>query len=166
MRQQKQDESILSPRRAKGTMTRSINLVHNIFWHECIKQKDYLVVKLLQRQAKKEGHPFVCLCEREQRSGLVFFTTSDGHIHYMGIVVWTEKESAVLRQVYVSPFFRGSGIGTRMLKFWVEQYADKINSQFGVESPNESSQRVLLKLGYAEIDGEYLVGQKCFFVKY
>ncbi|MFQ6071332.1 MAG: GNAT family N-acetyltransferase [Methanosarcinales archaeon] len=111
--------------------------------------------------AKKEDTGFLYIREKEQKAGLVFDIKKQKHIGFIG---WTEGENAILRQIFIVKDERLKGYGTKLLKFWVENFAIKINNKFGVESPNEKSQKLLVKLGYAKIEGEYIKGIKCFFV--
>lgn len=51
-----------------------------------------------------------------------------------------------------------------LVTFWVDRYADKLRTSFGIEAPNEMALNLHIKLGHAPEDGDSEKGLKCFFV--
>ena len=47
----------------------------------------------------------------------------------------------------------------------VNQHADKLNSKFGIEAPNENAIALHLKLGHIKAEGDSYFGVKCFLVQ-
>jgi len=145
----------------KEIRNRAMRIKNNLFFSLCENKKDFLVLKIMQLMAKKEGTGFLYIREKGQKPGLVFDVKKG---NYVGFVVWTENKHAILRQIFIMKDERKKGYATNLLEFWVRNFADKINDKFGVESPNETSQKILVKLGYAKVEGECIKGIKCFFV--
>lgn len=81
----------------------------------------------------------------------------------IGFIIWTRLETAILNAIFIKKEYRRKGIGSRFLKFWVENISDKISDEFLVESPNEKTQNMLVKLGYARREGDIPIGMKCGF---
>lgn len=145
----------------KEILKRATQIKDSLFFSLCESKKDFLVLKIMQLMAKKENTGFLYIRKKEQKAGLVFDAKKR---KYVGFIVWTENKHAILRQIFIVKDERRKGYATNLLEFWVRNFADKINDKFGVESPNEKFQKILVKLGYARIEGEYIKGVKCFFV--
>jgi hypothetical protein len=77
--------------------------------------------------------------------------------------MWTESETAVMRQLFVVRDERRKGYASKLFTFWVQRYAKRLNAQFGIEGPNEASTNLLLKLGHVRIEGPRLIGVDCHF---
>jgi len=157
-----QPSTVMSIGWNKKIIERSKKLNKELLFALCETEKDFLILKIMQLMAKKEQTGFFYVRKEEQRAGIVFDPEQG---KYMGFIVGTEKEKAILRQIYITKEERFKGHGTKLLRFWVKNFADKINDKFGVESPNGPSQKILVKLGYAKIEGEYIKGVKCSFVR-
>ena len=127
----------------------------------CRTAKDFLVLKVLQAVVKEEDGRFLFARPKEQWAGLLLDSKKR---KYLGFLVWTEGEYAVLRQVFVVEDERRKGHGENLVRFWVEQFADRMHQKFGIESPNEQASRLHLKLGHLKIEGDSYVGIKCFVV--
>ena len=140
---------------------RAIKLDGRIFFAICENKKDFLVLKIMQFMARKEGHSFLYIREDEQKAGLIFDIQRK---KYIGYIVWTENRYAIARQIFIVKDERSKGYGSMLMKFWVDNFANKVGDKFGVESPNKFGQKILVKLGYAQIEGGSLKGIKCFFV--
>lgn len=127
----------------------------------CKTKMDYLVVLLLQVMAKEEDSRFMFVSDSHTAGVLI--QTDTGKL--LGFLVWNKEDAhAVLRQIFIVPDERRKGLATRLLTFWVEQYADKINNRFGIESPNEKALNLHAKLGHLAIERDLYKGLKCFFV--
>lgn len=132
-----------------------------LLFTRCRTKKDYLVVQLLQVMAKKENPRFMFVRERAQFAGLYFDAEK---LKYLGFLVWTVTgKHAVLRQIFIVPHERRKGLAERLVVFWVERYADRVNDTFGIEGPNEKALKLHEKLGHVRIEGESVKGLKCFF---
>jgi GNAT superfamily N-acetyltransferase len=128
----------------------------------CRTKKDFLVVRLLQVAAKAEDSRLMFARDEDQDAGLYFDTARR---KYLGFIVWSvSDEHAVLRQIFIVPDERRKGLAAKLVSFWVEHYADKVNDTFGIESPNEKALNLHTKLGHARMEGDSVKGLKCFFV--
>jgi GNAT superfamily N-acetyltransferase len=134
-------------------------------WAVCLSKKDHLVARVLFLLAQEEEESFIYGSEGEHRTLVVL-----NDQQYLGYLFWSEnrgrlgKREPVLRQLFVRKEFRRQGIGTAMVQTWADRFAFPRASLFGVESPNTHSQSILVRLGYAHIEGENIVGTKCRFV--
>jgi hypothetical protein len=97
----------------------------------CGTTKDFLVLRALQAIVKKEDSRFLFARPKEHRAGLLLNSQKR---KYLGFLVWTEEEYAILRQIFIVEGERRKGHAERLLKFWVERYADPLNEKFGIES--------------------------------
>jgi ribosomal protein S18 acetylase RimI-like enzyme len=121
---------------------------------------ELLVVHVMQSMAREEHEPFMNARLEEQRTALVFLP-EDKKI--VGYILWSDDGTeATLRQIYVLPAERRKGIASRLLDYWVREYADKVGDRFAVESPNEKSVGLLIKLGL--FDESQASSSKCFFI--
>ncbi len=111
--------------------------------------------------AQQEEAPFRSVSEKDHRAALVFRSEQAA---YIGFLVWTEGGPLALRQIFVRPEDRRKGYASDALRFWVEHYAEPLGRRFGVESPNDRTLRLLVKLGYARTKGKEVISVKCFFM--
>lgn len=139
---------------------RAISLGNNLFCVVCTSKKDLAVLSMLRVMAMEEGQPFRAFYKEKQKSVILFDTLKQ---KYLGFIVWSENKNAVLRQIFVIKDEQRRGYGTNFLKFWVENFADGVSDNFGVESANEKTQGLLLKLGYAKREDGFIKGIKCSF---
>lgn len=156
-----QPQTVMTLKWNKDIVNRSLQLENNLFFATCKDKKDFLVLRIMQLMAKKERTFFLYIREKEQKAGLVFDIKKQ---KYIGFAVWTEGKNAILRQIFVVKDKRLKGYGTKLLKFWVENFAEKINDRFGLESPTGETLKILVKLGYGKNEGEHIKGIKCFFI--
>jgi hypothetical protein len=128
----------------------------------CRSKKDYLIVKLLQAMAKEEESSFMFVRDDEHSVGILLDAMTG---KYLGFVAWNVSgQHAVLRQIFIVPDERRKGLASRMVTFWVEHYADKVSEKFGIESPNEKAVSLHTTLGHVRIEGDSVIGVKCFRV--
>ena len=142
----------------KALFNGSVKIEDGLFLKSCNSEKDSLIMKILQLLAKEEDTGFRYIDLEHQKAFLLF-----NEEKYLGFIVWTENKHATLRQIYVLSEERKKGYAEKMLKYWVENISDKINKEFVVETPNAKSQSLLIKMGYAKIEGDKVVGVKCGF---
>src|SRR5258705_2022610 len=128
----------------------------------CRSGKDHLVVTLLQVLAKQEQSGFLFGEQSEHEAGLLL-RRSNGR-RYVGYLIWTKEDHSIVRQIFVKPEERRQGLAAAALTFWVEHYVG-VHSTFGVESPNEKTVALLVKLGYARRDNGTVVGSRGFVVR-
>jgi ribosomal protein S18 acetylase RimI-like enzyme len=123
--------------------------------------KDLLIVHLMQSLAREEGEPFRSARLDEYGCCLAL------HAHrqlFVGYIMWSDDEKeATLRQIYIVPEERRRGLAAQLVTHWVHEYADRIGNRFAVESPNEKSVSLLVKLGFAALEGSK-AESKCFFI--
>jgi GNAT superfamily N-acetyltransferase len=133
----------------------------NIVLLRCRTKKDFLIVRLLQLAAKAEDPRFMFVRGEDQEGGLYFDTANR---KYLGFIVCSEDdEHAVLRQIFIVPEERRKGLAEKLVTFWVKNYADRLNTTFGIEAPNEIAMNLHIKLGHAVREGGAVRGLKCFF---
>ncbi len=63
---------------------------------------------------------------------------------------------------YVIFYFAQKCIWNNLVKYWVDNYVG--DRKFGVESPDYEVDKILINHGYATLEADQIVGQKCFFV--
>ncbi len=127
----------------------------------CRTTKDYLIVRIMQLIAKTEDGRFMLVRKGDQAAALLLGSDQQ---KYLGFIVWhTEKAHATLHQIFIVPDERKKGLATRLIEYWVKEYADKISNTFGIEAPNDKALRLHAKLGHLKIDGDTATGVKCFF---
>jgi GNAT superfamily N-acetyltransferase len=127
----------------------------------CRTMKDFLVLNVLQAIVKEEDSRFLFARPKEHEAGLLLDSKKR---QYVGFLVWTENKFAVLRQIFIVEDERRQGHAKKLLKFWVERYADRLHERFGIESPNEKALNLHLKLGHVKLEGDSYTGIKCFRV--
>ena len=72
-----------------------------------------------------------------------------------------KRRQLALRQIYILPSYRRMGIGTKLLQ---ASFRDvKPEEPWAIESPNDSFLGLLVKLGYARVEGHNIVGDKVTF---
>ena len=130
-------------------------------------KKDHPVARVLFWLASEEDRAFIYGRESEHHTMLAL--NDEG---YLGYLFWSDnrsrssgKREPVLRQLFVRKEFRRQGVGTMMVEMWADRIAFPLAPKFGVESPNADTQGMLVRLGYAHIDGQNIVGTKCGFVQ-
>jgi len=128
----------------------------------CKTMKDFLVLKVLQAIVKEEDSRFLFGRPNEHQAGLLL---DSERRKYLGFLVWTETDYAVLRQMFIVEDERRKGLAQQMVTFWVENHADRLNERFGIEAPNEKALSLHLKLGHIKAEDDSYVGIKCFKVQ-
>jgi len=121
----------------------------------CKTMKDFLVLKVLQAIVKEEDSRFLFGRPNEQEAGLLL---DSERRKYLGFLVWTEADYAVLRQIFIIEDERRKGFAEQMVTFWVGHHADRLNESFGIEAPNEKALSLHLKLGHIKAQGDSYVG--------
>ncbi len=142
-------------------VNRAEQLGQGIYFLPCRTTKDFLVLRVLQATAKEEDGRFMFGEPEEFSSGLYFNSSARA---YLGFLIWSENEFSVLRQLFIAKNERRKGHAERLIKFWVRRYADRLNSRFGIESPNKTALKLHLKLGHLKIDGDSYAWIKCFTI--
>jgi GNAT superfamily N-acetyltransferase len=127
---------------------------------EVVTSNERLIPLLLCRVAQGERTGFRCWSELGD--DMLLLACSDAS-RYVGYVFssFDDDGTAVLRHIFVDAAVRGQGLGTRLLRYWAETYALPRRKPFGVESPNGTTKHMLVKLGYARMDGTTMVGLVC-----
>jgi len=129
-----------------------------LYFAEVKTSKDWIVSYLLTKLAKKENREF--LSHSDGCRFCILLNDSE----YIGYVIWFPSKPARLNQIFVKSSHRGKGYGLKLLKFWVENVADKISEKFQVESPNKKSLKMLLKLGYITRERTGIKDGKCIII--
>jgi hypothetical protein len=121
--------------------------------------KDFLVLKVLQAIVKEEDSRFLFGLPNEQEAGLLL---DSERRKYLGFLVWTEADCAVLRQMFIVEDERRKGLAQQMVR--VEHHANRIHESFGIEAPNEKAFEPPPEIGPHKAEGDSYVGIKCFKV--
>lgn len=152
--------TVLNTKWNNGLVGRAQRIFASLLFSHCRTKKDQTVLQMLQVLAKQEDPRFKFGDSNEFRSALCF----DARRHkYLGFVIWTENEVAVLHQLFVVKDERRKGIASKMVKFWIEHEAKRLGARFGIEGPNEAALKLHLKLGHVKIEGATAVEVNCFF---
>lgn len=151
---------VLDPSWNRGLRGRVERVASDLLLVRCRSTKDYLVLRVLQVLAKQDDPRFKFADPGEHIAALCLDAKRQ---KYLGFLVWTEDKTAVLRQLFVVKDERRKGHASKMVTFWIERFAKKLNEQFGIEGPNEAAVQLHLKLGHVRIEGSDLVGVKCHF---
>jgi GNAT superfamily N-acetyltransferase len=153
--------TVLDTRWNPGLQSRAQRVAAGLLFARCRSKKDQTVLQLLQVLAKQDDPRFKFGDSNEFRSALCFDARRR---KYLGFVIWTESKTAVLRQLFVVRDERRKGIASKMVKFWIENYAKPLGERFGIEGPNEAALKLHVKLGHIKIRGSDAIGVKCHFV--
>ena len=123
-------------------------------------KKDIMVLKLLQYLAKIEEASFMMFRKNDLKAGLYIDLENN---KYIGFLVWS-KVTAELRinQIFVLPEYRRNGLGTELIKYWVNNYAKKLGNVFGVETPNNKTTNLLVKVGYYKNSNKTEAEMTCY----
>ena len=133
----------------------------------CISKRDFNILFEFIKMANEEGYPFKSVISPEQK---VYFLIDSMRRDYIGFLVWRKDQldknhivmegldfdsykhkccGEILQLIYIIPEERRKGIGSKFIKYWVENVADNTYDLFGVELMGGSFiLNVLLKLGY------------------
>lgn len=146
----------------------------NLVCKFCSTEEDFQIIDGMIRIAKEEDFPFLAVIPPEQKALLLIDSSKQ---EFIGFLSWMkdfydekyilEREGAdtlkeakdmccgeALQIIYVLKSERRKGYASKLIKFWVENYADKTYDKFGVEILTGSPiLEVLCKLGYAEKSG-------------
>jgi GNAT superfamily N-acetyltransferase len=107
-------------------LLRSAERVGRLRFGICRRQREHLVIRLLQRQAMGEENSLLFGDERKYRAGLCFDKNA-----YHGYLIWSSTQVPVLHQLFVHPDQRRRGLGTRLVRYWAERFAFPKTEHFG-----------------------------------
>lgn len=153
-------KTVLDPSWNRGLCGRTEHLAPGLLFARCTSTKDFTVLRVLQVLAKQDDSRFKFANPEEHRAAICL---DSKRRKYIGFVIWTEGESAVMRQLFVVRDERRKGYASKLFTFWLQRYARRLNAKFGIEGPNKASTNLLLKLGHVRIEGSDLVGVDCHF---
>lgn len=146
---------VIKPIWNPSILSRGESVGPDLIFARCRTKKDYLTLRILQVMAKEEESSFLFFREHEA-SGALYLRAHNPK--YVGFIIWNVQDNhAILRQIFIAPEEHGKGLATRLVNFWVSNYADKVSARFGIESPNESALNLHKKLGH-------LADKKCFIL--
>jgi Acetyltransferase (GNAT) family len=144
-----------------SVLKRGMPLDPSLLFVLCKSKKDYLVLNLLQVIVKAEDSRFILSPPNEHYAALLLDRET---MKYLGFMCWTEKENAVIRQIFVLKAERRKGYAQKMVAFWIDRYAKPLNEKFGIELPNEKALELHIKMGHVRREGDRAVGIRCTFV--
>jgi GNAT superfamily N-acetyltransferase len=153
--------TVLNTKWNSGLVGRAQRVSAGLLFACCRSKKDHAVLQMLQVLAKQDDPRFKFGDSNEFRSALCFDAR---RCKYFGFLIWTESKTAVLHQLFVVRDERRKGIASKMVKFWIENYAKRLGERFGIEGPNEAALKLHVKLGHIKIRGSDAIGVKCHFV--
>jgi hypothetical protein len=153
---------VLDPAWNRGLMGRAQPISPRLLFARCRSKQDHVALTVLQVLAKQDDDRFKFGDPNEFRSALCFHSTRR---KYVGFLIWTEDKTAVLRQLFVVKDERRKGHASRMVKFWVERFANKLGDRFAIEEPNATAMKLHAKLGHLRLRGSTAIGLKCSFVR-
>jgi len=129
---------------------------------ETTTNRELLIVHVMQFLAREEGEPFRSATLEEYQCCLLYHRPLRV---FLGFLMWSNGDTeATLHQIFVVPRARRKGLAAQFLRFWVREYADQVSDRFAVESPNEKSLGLLVKLGFTTLDPKDVHESKCFLV--
>jgi len=141
----------------------------NLFLIKVKTDKDKIILDLMQSMVNSESNHtyFFHHYTRGKNDKAILLINKE---KYLGYFIWNvskinNEKYAVARQIFLLPEERKKGIGPIFTKFWVKNYADKINKRFGAENPSEKRRRTLHKLGYIKKIKDEYKASKCFPVQ-
>ena len=155
-------KTVLDPAWNRGLTGRAQLISPGLHFARCRAKQDHVALTVLQVLAKQDDDRFKFGDPNEFRSALCF---DSKRRRYIGFLIWTEDKTAVLRQLFVMKDERRKGHASRMVKFWVEHFANKLGDRFGIEEPNASAMKLHAKLGHLKLRGSTAIGLKCSFVR-
>lgn len=103
------------------------------------------------------------LCDSENNPKMYVLTEREIPVGY---IYWNDFDNNIrcFRQIFIRKKFRRKGFGTILTEKTVEIECGK-EKKFIVETPNEKSGGILLKLGYATENDNKLIGIRCSFAQ-
>jgi GNAT superfamily N-acetyltransferase len=154
--------TVLDPNWNRGIRGRAQRVSAGLLFARGRSKKDQTVLQMLQVLAKQDDERFKFGDPNEFQSALCFDARRR---KYLGFLIWTESNTAVLHQLFVVRDERRKGIASKMVTFWIENYAKRLGERFGIEGPNEAALKLHVKLGHIKIRGSDAIGVKCHFVR-
>jgi len=121
-----------------------------------------MVLRYLNYLARKEQSAFRIMPRREFENYILMSKEK-----VIGYLAWTWKNLPRLGQIFIVREERRKGYASTLVQHFVDEQCRTPNERgflFGVESPNEATLGLLVKLGYAREEGDKIVGLKVGFV--
>jgi GNAT superfamily N-acetyltransferase len=147
-------EGISSLKLDNDLRKRAIKIDERLYVVEGKFEKDFLILQTFQQLMAEENtfkfnvfeeESFILLLDlkKEKIIGYIIWVKNDNYKDFKG--------SDILKRIYIIESERNNGYGTKFLKFWVENYANKVNGRFGISLCIDSSLiPIVIRLGYAE----------------
>ncbi len=91
-------------------------------------------------------------------SSLLLVNNIDGRRNYVGFLTWwTKKFKSCLAQIFIDEKWRRRGYAEALVRHWIKDVGIKNQKKFLVESPNDMTKNLLVKMGHAEFrDGNFI----------
>jgi len=160
-----QPRTVMNLKWNKDMKRRGIQIGDELVFTECKTKKDNFILRILNMIAKEENLGFLTPNLEVHKGALLIDRKKE---KYIGYIFWHWKKfkgessvKPVLNQIFVVEDERRKGYGTKMIKTWVENIIE--GRSFVVEEPGIEALKILVKLGYAEVNGEKVIGKKCSF---
>jgi GNAT superfamily N-acetyltransferase len=153
--------TVLSTKWNSGLVGRAQRVSAGLLLAYCRSKKDQMVLQMLQVLAKQDD-PRLKFADSKEFGSALCFDARRGK--YFGFLIGTESKTAVLHQLFVVRDERRKGIASKMVTFWIENYAKRLGERFGIEGPNEAALTLHVKLGHIKVSGSDAIGVKCHFV--
>ena len=138
----------------KKMIDRAVKVDERLYIIQGKFEKDFLILKAFQQFLKEENNFKINNIEEE--SFILLLDLIKRKI--IGYIIWIQnnnykdfKGSDILKRIYIIESERSKGYGTKFLKFWVENYATKVNGRFGISLCIDSQLiPIVVRLGYAK----------------
>lgn len=149
-------------RATKNQLKRTIELVNELRLLKAENWRDFASLAILLLDAKKEERGFR-MSPYSHRQDFTNYLLIKGD-EFIGYASWNLlKGTPTLRQIYIVEHERRKGYGSILLRESLKLFAGS-EVEFIVESPNEKTLAMLLKLGYVEKDEVGYRGVKVRFI--
>ena len=148
----------------------------------CKSSKDYNLLSNFIKNANEEGYPFKGVDPVKQKA---FLLLNSLNRKYLGFLIWKKDPldknhielegldfdsyknnccGEIIQLIFIVQEERRKGFASKLIRYWVENIADKTYQLFGVEIMGGSFiLNVLMKLGY--IDQENPEKSHCYLIE-
>ncbi len=126
-------------------------IADNLYFKPIQTNKDIMILLLFQYIAKKEDSRFRYFKSKLQKAAFIF-----NNNYYIGYITWVEEKKMILQQIYIISRYRKLGYAQNVVSYWINNKALKYNSNFEIESPNDSIINLINKFNKETIE-------KCIF---
>lgn len=146
-----------------GMIERGVPIAKNLYVLYMKGKSERSAVRYLNYLAKNEEQGFKVIPRRTVDCYILFSKET-----FFGYLAWSKNELPTIRQLFVVKSQRRTGYATALVRHFMENQCPKPNSEgfyFDIESPNEASSYLFIKLGLIEVKDDKIIGKKVRFVR-